>query len=352
MPLTLNPLEHLLFRTLNQAPAITLDMWAAPASRMVLAALRLNLFATLGNNTMSADAIATATQTHPQGITLLLDTLVTLGYIKHSSDGYTNSTLTRKWLLDSGEINFTPFYLYWGELMERFFPKLEESLRSGKPPVNMYEWLESDDPDAAQVSHYFQQGMIALARYVAKDIAKQVTPPTPASHLLDIGGGHGEYAIALCRQHPQMSAVIFDGAQALATGQTTIAASDVAAQIETQVGNFLTDDLPTGFDTALLFNIVHGFSPDANIALLRKVRGSLRAGGEVVILEQVRGTTPLPIMQSATNILGMAYYHLLGGQVYAAPQIHDWLREAGYTNIRQKPIFQANSVLIMATITA
>lgn len=350
MPLTLNPLEYLAFRTLNQAPAVTLDMWGAPASRIVLAALRMNLFATLGTEAMSHDALARTLGTDPHGTELWCETLVRLGYLNKVAAGYENSGMTRKWLLDSGDINFTPFYLYWGELMDRFFPTLEESLRTGKPPINLYEWLESDDPNAATVSRYFQEGMIAIAKFVANDIAAQIPIPPTGGRVLDIGGGHGEYTIALCRKQPHVTALIFDGTQALATGTAAITTANLPSRIETQVGNFLTDELPTGFDTALLFNIVHGFTPEENIALFRKVKGALNPGGQLVVLEQIHGTTPLPVMDGVTHILGMAYYHLLGGQVYTFEDIQGWLKAAGFGNIRRKAILQANSALIMGNL--
>jgi ubiquinone/menaquinone biosynthesis C-methylase UbiE len=350
MPLTLNPLEYLAFRTLNQAPAVTLDMWGAPASCIVLAALRMNLFATIGTGAMTTTELSRTLKTDPHGTELWCDTLVKLGYLKKSADRYETSTMTRKWLLDSGDINFTPFYLYWGELMERFFPKLEESLRTGKPPVNLYHWLESDDPDAAIVSRHFQEGMIAIAKFVANDIAAQLPIPANGGKVLDIGGGHGEYTIALCRKYPQATALIFDGAQALATGNAAIAAAGLQSRIQTQVGNFITDDLPTGFDVALLFNIVHGFTPAENIDLFRKVKGALNPGGQLVVLEQIHGTSPLPVMDGVTHILGMAYYHLLGGQVYTYEDIQGWLTTAGFGDIRRKSILQANSALIMGSL--
>lgn len=350
MPLTLNPLEYLAFRTLNQAPAVTLDMWGAPASRIVLAALRLNLFATISTGAMTAADLARALGTDAHGTELWCETLTKLGYLSKRGDRYENSGMTRKWLLDSGEINFTPFYLYWGELMDRFFPKLEESLLTGKPPINLYEWLESDDPDAAKVSRHFQEGMIAIAKFVANDIAAQIPISVAGGKVLDIGGGHGEYTIALCRKQPQTTALIFDGAQALATGNAAIAATNLQSRISTQVGNFLTDELPTGFDTALLFNIVHGFTPEENIALFRKVKGALNPGGQLVVLEQIHGTSPLPVMDGVTHILGMAYYHLLGGQVYTFEDVQGWLMAAGFGTIRRKSILQANSALIIGTL--
>ena len=58
MPLVPNLLESLLFLTFNQAPGPILDLWSGPASRMVLAAIRLNVFETLNQHPASADEFA------------------------------------------------------------------------------------------------------------------------------------------------------------------------------------------------------------------------------------------------------------------------------------------------------
>ena len=54
--------------------------------------------------------------------------------------------------------------------MEHFMPRLEESLRTGQPPVNLYTWIE----DQPETSRFFQEGMIAITRYVKDDVVNRV----------------------------------------------------------------------------------------------------------------------------------------------------------------------------------
>jgi ubiquinone/menaquinone biosynthesis C-methylase UbiE len=252
--------------------------------------------------------------------------------------------MTRKWLTDAGEINFSPFFKYWGVILEQFFPLLEESIRSGQPPVNLYEWIEHQP----EVSRYFQEGMIAITRYVKDDVVKRIPAPPGPARLLDVGGGHAMYSIALCQKHPQLNAVILDGAQALATGRAAIAAAGMEQRVTVQEGDFLQDDLGAGFQLALLFNIIHGLKEEQNLALLHRVRTALNPGGHVIILEQLAGAALAPIQEATTRILGMAYFHLLGGQVYTLDHVTHWLTTAGFGNIQRKTIFKAGSPLIIA----
>lgn len=344
MPIAPNLIERTALLTLNQGPAPMLDMWSGPAFWIVHAALRLGLFAALDQTSLSAVQIAQAIDADPQSVHLLLEALLALGYVNQRGEHYTNSAMTRKWLLPSGRIDLTPFYLYWGALMQHFLPDLARAIRSGTN-MDLYGWLETQ-PD---ISQYFQAGMVQLARYIVDDILAAITLPPDAERLLDVGGGHGEYSVAFCKQFPALSALIYDREEALAAGRTTIAAADMEQRIATHPGNFLVDPLPDGFDIALVFNIVHGLTPAQTIELLRKLRAALKPGGQILILEQAHDAGPLPLLRTVSHILSIAYYHLIGGQVYSAEELHQWLITAGFDNVQRHSIAKAGSILLCAT---
>jgi hypothetical protein len=43
----------------------------------------------------------------------------------------------------------------------------------------------------------------------------------------------------------------------------------------------------------------------------------------------------MPISRAANNILGLSYYHLLGGQVCSQENVEGWFRAAGYGNLKR-----------------
>ncbi len=149
---------------------------------------------------------------------------------------------------------------------------------------------------------------------------------------------------------PALSATIFDSREALKAARECIAAAHMGERIAVQEGDFLHDTLPTGYDVALIFNIVHGFSPEQNTDLLRKVAAALNPGGLVVIAEQLAGKAPGPMLQAAAQILGLAYFHLLDGQIYAFDDIAGWLGAAGFANPRRINLLKApGNSLVLAT---
>ena len=344
MPLMPNVVERMLFYTLNQGPGVTMDLWGGPSFYIVVAALQLKLFDQLTNAKQSAASLAQALQADERGIQILLDALEDLHYVDRKNNRYSLTSMTRKWLTDDGDINFSSFFLYWAAIMDVFMPKLAQTIRTGEPETHLYEWIENQP----EVSRNFQDGMIAIARYVADDIARAMPVPEGTARVLDVGGGHGQYAIALCHRHPQLSATILDSPQALVSGHAAVQQAGLNDQITFVEGDILKDDLGSNYDIALVFNIVHGFRDDGNLAMFNRIRQALKTGGVIAVLEQTPDSTPLPLGKAVTRILSMAYYHLIAGQMYDYDAIASWLRAAKFDDIQRKKIPKGSSSLITA----
>lgn len=345
MPLIPNLIESLVFLQFHLAPAPMLDVFAAIGQRVVMAALNLGVFEALDKAPQTADDVAQKIHANPVGVAQLLETLVGLGYVRKRGSQYSNTTITSKWLVSSAKVNLTPYYQYWGAILPTLFNNLEESLRTGTAPVNLYEWIENQP----EVSGYFQEGMVALAAFALPDLLKIAQLPASAKTLLDIGGGHGSYTVGFCQHYPDLQATIFDSPRALVTARETIAQYGLENRVRLQEGNFVTDDLGSGYDAALVLNIVHGFDVDMNTALLRKTLAALNPGGCVIIMEQLAGQAPLPLAKTINNLLGLAYYHLLDGKMYCYEDVAAWLHTAGFSHVTHKVMAMVGSSIVMAT---
>jgi hypothetical protein len=330
MPLMPNFLERMLFFGLNQGPGPMLDIWSLIGFRTILAGVRLGVFENLDKGEKTQEVLAEQLNLDPRGTMILLETLVSIGYLEKHRNDYSLTTMARKWMVRSSGMDLSPGFRYWAAVMP-LFDQLEESLRSGSPPVNMYDWLESQE----QVTQDFQDYMVPLAKFALPEVSRRLRLPSSTKHILDIGGGHAMFSIALCKLHPQLNATVFDTTAALNAGVSNISQAGLSNRIQVREGNFLSDDLGSGYDAALLFNIIHGLSPEHNTDLLRKVTNALNAGGMAVVLEQFGTEMRLPMSRAGNNILGLSYYHLLGGQVYSYEQVEGWYAAAGYIDINR-----------------
>ena len=106
--------------------------------------------------------------------------------------------------------------------------------------------------------------------------------------MVYVGGSHGLYSIAFCRQNPGLEAVILDLPAALQETEGTIAAEGLADRIAVQRGDYLSGDLGQGYDVVLLFGIIDGNTFEQNSRLFREVGRALNPGGPVAIMSHIR----------------------------------------------------------------
>lgn len=339
MPIMPNFVERLILLKLNLGPGAMLDILGAGAFLTISAALKLGVFETLSGGPLTTEEIARRIRADERGTTLMLEAVEALGYVKKRKGHYANTAMTAKWLVRSSPNCIADGFSSAQGLFERW-GYLEESIRRGKPSMLTWEWL---DQDAGRWKEY-QQGMIAMARMAADELVSKVKLAPTARRLLDVGGGHGLYSIKFCRRYPQLSATVFDLPQALEVAREMIDAEKMSNRVTVKEGDFWTDDLGTGYDVALLFNIIHGFSPEKNTLLFQKVAGVLDTGGQIMIMDQLAGKVTGPTAKAVTSLQGLNLFNEVGGQTYTSDEITRWLIAAGFTrprriNLRKAPGF-------------
>ena len=334
MPIQLNVLERTIFFSLNQAPAPIIDLWSAIAFRTVMAADHLGVFAALAESSATATELAERLPADLRALGVLLDALVPLGYLEHREGRYANAPMTARWLTGAGNANWAPYLRFWDDVLAALWQDPAATVRAGAPAENLYQWLESQP----ETSRHFQEGMVAIAAAVEGELLGRLKFIGKAKRLLDVGAGHGSYSIALCRQYPQLKATLFDSAQALEVARRQVESAGLGDRIDFVAADFLADEVPSGYDVLLLFNILHGFTPEQNQALLMKAAGALAPGGRIAVLEQLAGAGSSRANRAINGLLAFSFFLTLGGQVYSVEVLNAWLQGAGFGHIRRHPL--------------
>jgi SAM-dependent methyltransferase len=336
MPVNPNFLERLVLLRLNKGPAPMLDLFGAASFESVSLALELNLFEVLADvdAPLTAATLADRLDAHPDGIAMLCNFLVTEGYLAAAEDGYRLTSMTEKWLLTDSRTNMGPWLTFWNDLVFPFWEQeLETAIREGEPSRSIYEWFD-EEPDRWEIA---QDGFQATASLLVDDVADAVTVSDDATHLIDIGGGHGLYTIELCRRHPTLMATIFDLRGAVEAISDEIP-TELTDRISTQAGDYRADDLGDGYDIALLFNVIHAHDPAENTALFKRVADALAPNGQIIVLDQWEGSGRTPVSRAGLRFVALTYLTTLGATVYAHEEVTSWLREAGFTDIDRKSV--------------
>ena len=99
-----------------------------------------------------------------------------------------------------------------------------------------------------------------------------------AEKLLDIGGGHGLYAIAACQQNPRLHAVVFDKPHVVDLTRDYIQSYGMEDRITVMAGDIVTEDSGSGYDVVLISHLLYKFRADLP-AIFKKVGTSLKPRG-------------------------------------------------------------------------
>ena len=330
MPVTPNFIERMILLKLNQGPGPMLEMLGAWAFKAVSVALKLDIFESLNSGPLTAAEIVHRINASERGIQLLLNALEAIGYVKQQGGRYSNTPMTVKWMVRSSPHHIAEMFPYMNDVLE-IWGDLEEAIRRGETPIMAWEWLDQH-PDGW---NNYNAAMVAMARMAVPEVIAKVKLPVTARWLLDVGGSHGLYAINFCSRYPDLSATILDGPPTRKLAEANIAAAGMEKRISFREGDFWTDDLGSGYDVALLFNIIHMYLPDKNIELLQKVGGVLNPGGVIVIMDQMATPASAPTAKAMAGLNGLNLFVNVNGQTYPPKDIASWLRQAGLTNPRE-----------------
>lgn len=101
--------------------------------------------------------------------------------------------------------------------------------------------------------------------------------------VADVGGGRGAVLAEILVRHPDLRGILFDLPYAVADASSVLTQYGVADRCEVVAGDFRAD-LPSGADVYLLSAVVHSWSDDDSVALLRRC---FERVDQVLLLDEV-----------------------------------------------------------------
>jgi demethylspheroidene O-methyltransferase len=150
--------------------------------------------------------------------------------------------------------------------------------------------------------------------------------------IMDVGGGEGEFLLALARRAPTSRLELFDLPAVAARAAARIRQAGLVERIGVTGGNFLVDELPGSVDAVTLVRIVHDHDDEPVVALLSRARRALRPGGALIIAEPMSGT---PDTERVADIYFGFYLLAMGsGRPRSFEEIRGLLVAAGFSDIR------------------
>jgi SAM-dependent methyltransferase len=296
------------------------------AARAVTTAVMLGVFDALHEHPGSADDLAARLDLDPLGADTLLTALETLGYVEADGDVLRNAPVSEEQLVRSSPGSIATFVGEQSDLHWETLSLLPEAVRDGRA----YAMHEERRDDHERWEAYIQ-GLFEVSRREQDDNAGFVPVDDPR-RLVDVAGGHGAFAMAMCRRHPGLRATVIDLPPSAAVGSRIVEAEGYADRVSFVAGDVFEVGLGEDLDVVSAFNLIHHLPEERDRELCRMARAALRPGGCLVIGDSAR---PEPGEQTSQMgaISSLLFYAWSHSRNFRPSEIRAWMEDAGFAEI-------------------
>jgi hypothetical protein len=311
------------------------------AAKHLFVANEIGVFRALAQTPATLDELVTRTGVPRRTLRIVADAMVSLGLLDRRESQYQNGATAAAFLSGSGPVDLGPALRFLNRISYRYWLKLEEAVRSGTAQAQIASLSEEEQK-------VFSEGVAAFTTPAAAALAAAYEFGGHR-HVLDLGGGTGSFLIAVLGRHAGLSGTLFELPGAVAVARRYLAGKPDAARITLVEGDFLKDSLPEGADVVILANVIHVFSPERNLALLRRIRQHVPDGARLLIVDLWTDSTHT---QPPAAPLMAGEFLLFGGEgdVYSVEEAQGWFHETGWRHVEHKPLAGPASLIVAAAV--
>ena len=305
-------------------------------SQVLFACVRLRLFDTLHEGGPQTEAaLAHRLGLPPDGAARLLEAAAALELAHRRDDGlWTLGPLGAAMIGNPGIAAMVEHHaLLYADLADPVALLRRE--RGGNALSAYWAYSGADRPQAlgAESVADYSALMAASQPMVAEEVLAAFDF-TRHRILLDVGGGEGAFLSAVGAATPGLRLMLFDLPPVAARGAARFAANGLASRAETFGGDFTTDALPQGADLISFVRVLHDHDDDVVMALLRRARAALPAGGRLLVAEPMAGTTGA---ESMGAYFGFYLLAMGRGRPRRPAELQAMITKAGFASSRLVP---------------
>lgn len=306
------------------------------AAKHLFVANEVGLFEQLAGGPATLDELAERTGIARRRLRIVADAMVALGLVEREGDQYRNGAVAATFLSGATATDLRPFLRFWDRLSFPTWTKYEAAVRTGEG--------QSTLSLPAEEQRIFSEGVEAIQAGPAQALP-DAYDFRRHHRLLDVGGGTGSWLSAILRRHPDLQATLFELPAAAALARQQLESDPATRQVAVVAGDFFTDPLPEGHDAVLIANVVHLFSPEHNVDLLRRARAAVPAGARLLLVDF--WTDPTHTEPPFAALMAGEFLVITGeGDVYSQADVREWLEETGWRLVEQRPVAGPISLIV------
>jgi SAM-dependent methyltransferase len=298
-------------------------------AKMLMTAVDLGVFDFLAEPKSAAETAAWL-KADPRATGIFMNGLVGLGLLAKSADNFRNSELASRYLVRGTENYRGAIIKHIEHTWERGWEDLKKTVLAGHPPaVETEKWVDGRPERDEDSVRAFIWGMHAIARDLAPKVAAKLDLKA-VRHLLDLGGGPATYAITFAQANPELKVTVFDLPMPIEIARENIAKNGLTDRVGTLAGDFLKDDIGTGYDFIWISQILHSLDEEQCRFIIAKAVSALNPGGVLAIQDfylSADGASPTGAAMFGVHMLAVTPR----GRAYTFGEVGEWMQVAGLT---------------------
>ena len=234
----------------------------------------------------SAAEIAAATGCHEPSLYRMLRLLASHGVFKETTNGKFEHTALSQALRTDAEGSFHAGAKLFHQVFQ-IFDQLDFSVQTGQSGIQkvygmpMFQYIQ-DKPELAAL---FDAGMTSFHGYETGAML-DAYDFSGIGVLADLGGGNGSLIGGVLRRYPQMRGILFDMGHVVARAGQSPHIQPLGERCRTVAGSFF-ETAPPGADAYLMRHVLHDWTDEQCVAILRNVRRVIPEHGRLLIVECV-----------------------------------------------------------------
>jgi 2-polyprenyl-3-methyl-5-hydroxy-6-metoxy-1,4-benzoquinol methylase len=328
-PIAQNPLEWIALKAGLVPVPMAYSHFGFMMSKFLLEAVDKGIFEAIGHKKVPLKQIAETCELNERALQSLLGVLASMKLVNLSNELFYLTRQSKKWMLKD-----SPDSLYWLMMFDnrvclKWMDNVGDFLQTGKG-------LQYHDTFDEQEWFYYQKAMEAAATATSKEAVRKIPVPNGATKMLDIGGAHGLYSVALCKKHRGLSSIILDLPPAVEKSKPILEKMNMGNTVIHKAGDVLTEDLGSEqFDVILMASVAHHFTDEENLLVAQKVHKALKPGGFYTIIEILR-KDEIEYGGDMLSAIGDFFFALSSTSgTWSLQEIKQWQKQAGFMHFKK-----------------
>jgi SAM-dependent methyltransferase len=264
--------------TTNYLKSFFTEHWKYMA---VSTACKLSIFDALQKK-QTSQQLAISLSLNEQKATLLLEALVSVGFLKKQNDYFELNEIS-DYLTEQHPESLKYAAMNWSGEHLTAWQDLDYSIATGKSSFehiygcSFFDYLNEHPAKL----HNYHKAMYEYARYDYKQLPELIDFGKHTS-VMDVGGGYGAAIKHISKRYPNVKCILFDLVKVILSAETVD-----CFKIS---GNFF-ENIPSVSDALILSRILHDWNNDDANRILINCNKTLPENGTLYVIENCKGTT-------------------------------------------------------------